>query len=242
MFRKLALSILILGTVVAVLPFADTAARGLGRSIGSMQRRHHRKHSRKWWRRHHARLRRLRAARALAAHRPASLTVKPAVMTPVAPAAPALTPAAALPKLENGWNSLPAAANGTMKFRATANPSDQAQLSVVALSRPNPAYLTMKEQKQMLSGVSFAEMRRTVIDKMIAAGGWVSNDYEREVGGRRVFVVTAQTPGDGRTPDKAWNFYFTEVNGRIYSLATEANMQSAERMASEAERFIASLR
>lgn len=236
MFRKLALSILILVTVVAVLPFADTAARGLGRSIG-IQRRHHRKHSRKWWRRHHARIRRMRAARAMA-HRSASLTVKPSVATPVVPA---VTPAA-LPQLENGWNSVAAAANGAMKFRAIANPSDQAQLSVVALSRPNPAYLTMKEQKQMLSGVSFGELRRTVIDKMIAAGGWVSNDYEREVGGRRVFVVTAQTPGDGRAPDKAWNFYFTEVNGRIYSLTTEANMQSAERMASEAERFIASLR
>ena len=93
----------------------------------------------------------------------------------------------------------------------------------------------------MLSGVSFAELRRSVIDKMIAAGGWVSNDYEREVGGRRVFIVTAQTPADGRSPDKAWNFYFTEVNGRIYSLATEANLQSAERMAAEAERFIATL-
>ena len=236
MLRKLLLSILILVSVVAVLPFADTAARGLGRSIG-MQRRHHRRHSRRWWRRHHARIRRLRAARAMA-HLTASLTVKPAVANPVAPA---VTPAA-VPQLENGWNSLPAAANGAMKFRASANPTDQAQLSVVALSRPNPAYLTLKEQKQMLSGVSFSELRRSVIDKMISAGGWVSNDYEREVGGRRVFVVTAQTPGDGRSSDKAWNFYFTEVNGRIYSLTTEANMQSAERMASEAERFIASLR
>ena len=112
---------------------------------------------------------------------------------------------------------------------------------MVALSRPAPAYLTSKEQRQILGGVSFSELRRTVIDKMITAGGWVSNDYEREVGGHRVFVVTAQTPADGRQPDKAWNFYFTEVNGRIYSLSTEANVQSAERMAAEAERFIATL-
>ena len=237
MLRKLALSILILGAVVAVIPFADTAARGLSRSFG-LERRHHRKHSRRWWRRHHARLRRLREARAMA-HRAAALGVTPTVAKAVT--APPVTPAV-LPQLENGWNSVPVANNGAMKFRAAANPTDQAQLSVVALSRPNPAYLTLKEQKQMLSGVSFSELRRTVIDKMIAAGGWVSNDYEREVGGRRVFVVTAQTPADGRTPDKAWNFYFTEVNGRIYSLTTEANVHSAERMASEAERFITSLR
>jgi hypothetical protein len=93
----------------------------------------------------------------------------------------------------------------------------------------------------MLGGVSFAELRRIVIDKMIAAGGWVTNDYQREVGGRQVFVVTAQTPADGRSPEKALNYYFTEVNGRIYSLTTEASLQSAERVAAEVERLIASL-
>jgi hypothetical protein len=175
----------------------------------------------------------------MAAHRPASLVVKPAVATAVAPV-PA--PVAAVAQLENGWSKVSVAANGDVKFRASANPTDQAQLSVVAMSRPNPAYLTLKEQRQMLSGVSFSDLRRTVIEKMITSGGWVSNDFERQVGGHRVFVVTAQTPGDGRSPDKALNYYFTEVNGRIYSLKTEANMQSAERMASEAERFIASLR
>jgi hypothetical protein len=189
-------------------------------------------------------MRRLQAARAMA-HREAALKMKPALVNPIAPANPtaaAPAPTVGVTQLPNGWNSLPVAANGEMKFTAIANSSDQAKLSVVALSRPNPAYLTLKEQKQMLSGVSFAELRRTVIDKMIVAGGWVTNDFEREVGGRRVFVVTAQTPADGRSQDKTWNFYFTEVNGRIYSLATEANVQSADRMASEAERFIASLR
>ncbi|HEV7395359.1 MAG TPA: hypothetical protein VGN86_02510 [Pyrinomonadaceae bacterium] len=237
MLRKLILTILIVISVVAALPIADSAARGLSRSLGMS--RHHRWHSRRWWRRHHARVRRMKTTRALA-HKPVSLKVKPAEMSPaVTPIAAA--PVVAVTQLENGWNRLPAAANGELKFRAVANPTDQAKLSVVALSRPNPAYLTQKEQKQMLSGVSFSELRRTVIDKMIAAGGWVSNDYERDVNGRRVFVVSAQTPGDGRSPDKAWNFYFTEVNGRIYSLTTEANVQSAERMAAEAERFIASL-
>ena len=234
MLRKILLSILILVSAVAVLPIAESAARGLGRSMS--YQRQQRRHSRRWWRRHRARMRRLQAARAMA-HRAATLRVKAAVVEPVlAPATPVATA-----QLENGWNRMPASANGELKFRANANPTDQAKLSVVALSRPNPAYLTQKEQRQMLSGVSFSELRRTVIDKMIVAGGWVSNDYEREVGGRRVFVVTAQTPADGRSPEKAWNFYFTEVNGRIYSLATEANLHSAERMSAEAERFIASL-
>jgi len=180
-------------------------------------------------------MRRRQAALAMA-HRNAASMAKPTGTNPtVAPAT------VTVPELSNGWTSLPAAANGEKKFRASSNPSDQAALSVVALSRPAPAYLTNKEQRQLLSGVSFSELRRTVIDKMIASNGWVSNDYEREVGGRRVFVVTAQTPADGHSADKAWNFYFTEVNGRIYSLTTEANLHSAERMASEAEKFIASL-
>lgn len=246
MLRKVALSILILLSVVAIMPFADSAARGLGRSV-SIHMRHHRRHSRRWWRRHRVHMRRRQAALAMA-HRPSTLMAKPIVADlKMAPAmAPAITtglpPAAAVaaPTVSNSWNALPAA-NGELKFRAKENATDQAALTVVAMSRPAPAYLTSKEQRQMLSGVSFTELRRTVIDKMITAGGWVSNDFEREVGGRRVFIVTAQTPAEGRTPEKSWNFYFTEINGRIYSLSTEASMQSAQRMAAEAEKFIASL-
>jgi hypothetical protein len=232
MLRRLALSILILLSVVTILPFADSAARGIQQSI-RLHRRHHRHHSRRWWRRHRALMRRRQAA---LAHRNAPLAMKPAGTAPDASMA-----TADLPRVSGEWNALPAAHNGEMKFRANASASDQAALSVVALSRPAPEYLTSKEQRQILGGVSFAELRRTVIDKMIAAGGWVSNDYTREVGGRRVFVVTAQTPADGRQPDTSLSFYFTEVNGRIYSLSTEANMQSAQRMAAEAERFIATL-
>jgi hypothetical protein len=135
-------------------------------------------------------------------------------------------------------------ANAEMKFRAgTVSPNfpGNAALAVVALSRPNPAYLSVREQRKYLSGVSLADLRRIVIDKMLAAGGWVINDYEREVTGHRVFVVTAQTPADGRSPEKSWNFYFTEVNGRIYSLTTNTPPQFADRMGIEAERFMASL-
>lgn len=232
MLRKIALSLLMLVSVIALLPLAESAAHGIRQSAG-MQRRHHRRHSRRWWRRH----RRLR--RAAQAHRQSSLVTKvPTNNSPAVGASPVLS------QLPNGWNALPASANGEMRFRASTagSTSDQAALAVVALSQPNPAYLAPKERRQMLGGVSFSELRRMVIDKMIAAGGWVNNDYEREVAGHRVFIVTAQTPADGRSQDKIWNSYFTEVNGRIYSLTTEASLQSSERMAAEAEKFIVSLR
>jgi hypothetical protein len=235
MLRKIALSLLILVSIITILPFAESAAHGIRQTVSGMQRRHHRRHSRRWWRRH----RRLR--RAAQAHRSKPLMAANAI-TPAAKPAPG-TPQV-LSQLPNGWNALPAAPNGEIKFRASApgNTSDLAALAVVAISQPNPDYLAPKERKQRLGGVSFSELRRIVIDKMITSGGWVNNDYEREVGGHRVFIVTAQTPADGRTSEKIWNSYFTEVNGRIYSLTTEASLQSSERMAAEAEKFIASPR
>jgi len=115
-------------------------------------------------------------------------------------------------------------------------------LSVVALSRPNPIFLTQREQKRMLAGVPVADLKRIVIDKMVNNGGWVVNDFIREVNGNRVFVVTGRTPKDALTPEKAWTFYFTEAGGRVYGLTTESPVEYAERMTVEAERFIETLR
>jgi hypothetical protein len=109
---------------------------------------------------------------------------------------------------------------------------------VVALSRPNPVFLTAREESKMLAGTPVAELRRIVIDKMVEAGGWVINDFVRELNGARVFVVTARTPRDANSPEKAWTFYFTEADDRIYALTTDAPLESAERMSAEAERFI----
>ena len=94
----------------------------------------------------------------------------------------------------------------------------------------------------MLGGVAVADLRRIVIDKMVASGGWVVNDFVREVNGARVFVVTGRTPKDALTPEKTWTFYFTEAGGRIYGLTTDSPVEYAERMTNEAERFIESLR
>ena len=93
----------------------------------------------------------------------------------------------------------------------------------------------------MLSGVSFSDLRRIAIDKMISTGGWVINDYQREVNGARIFVVTAQTPSDGRSPEKAWHFYFAEVDGKIYSLTLNTPLESSGNLAAEGEKFISSL-
>ena len=150
-------------------------------------------------------------------------------------------------------HSAHAVANGQTRPRVVGNLSaavkspaaklpGQMSLSVVALSRPNPVFLTAREQKNMLAGLPVADLRRIVIDKMVSAGGWVTNDFIREVNGKRMFVVMARTPGDTLTPERAWTFYFTEAGGRIYGLTTDAPLEFADRMSNEAERYIETLR
>ena len=241
MLRTITLSFLMLVTVVVMLPFASSTAHGLGQSYASRQQRHYRRHSRAWWRRHRARLRMRRAA--AMAHRNSPLgTVTLSNGTLNATSNPeTVTPG--LPKLPAGWNSA-TSANGTelkLRTEAAASIPSQGTLAVVARSRPTPAYLTQREQRTMLSGVSFSDLRRIAIDKMINAGGWVINDYERQVNGARVFVVIAQTPSDGRSPEKAWNFYFAEVDGKIYSLTLNTPVEFSNRLPAEGERFISSL-
>src|SRR6185503_14072228 len=234
MLRTLTLSLLMLVSLVVMLPFASSTAHGLRQGSASQQQRRYRRHSRAWWRRHRARLR-LRRAAALA-HR--SSPLGPVLVNSTIPDA-ALT----LPKLPAGWNNATLARGGELKFRTegSATIPSQGTLAVVARSRPNPAYLTQREQRTMLSGVAFSDLRRIAIDKMINAGGWVINRYERQGNGARVFVVIAQTPRDCRSPEKAWNFYFAEVDGKIYSLTLNTPVEFSNRLPAEGERFISSL-
>jgi hypothetical protein len=168
---------------------------------------------------------------------------------PPAYAAPSAQPAYVAPLPQPAYS----ASNGQTRPRVVGNLNaavktpaaklpGQMSLSVVALSRPNPVFLTSREEKNMLAGVAIADLRRIVIDKMVAAGGWVTNDFVREVNGHRVFVVMARTPGDTLTPEKAWTFYFTEAGGRIYGLTTDSALEFADRMSNEAERYIETLR
>jgi hypothetical protein len=179
----------------------------------------------------------------LPANSATTTTLPPPKMTAAAPVV-AVSNAAHASSLSNGATrprvvnpSHPAFASSP----ATPLPGTM-NLAVVAMSRPNPAFLTSREEKKMLGGIAVGDLRRMVIDKMVASGGWVVNDFVREVNGHRVFVVTARTPKDALTPEKAWTFYFTEAGGRIYGLTTGAPVEFADRMTGEAERFIESLR
>ena len=269
MLRPIAIALILVLSVGIMLPFANEA-HGVRQTVQVGQRRHHRYRSRAWWRRYRARLRQKRLAAEFAAHRNATLSLPQNLSVadlqglngpqlPSLPSNSATTETLSPPEMTAApvSNSAHASAlsNGETRprvvnpnhpaFKASANATPlpgTMNLAVVAMSRPNPAFLTSREEKKMLGGVAVAELRRMVIDKMVSSGGWVVNDFVREVNGSRVFVVTARTPKDALTPEKAWTFYFTEAGGRIYGLTTDAPVEFSERMTNEAERFIESLR
>ena len=271
MLRITAISLMLVLSVGIMLPFTQEA-HGVRQSMEIGQRRHHRYRSRAWWRRYRARIKQRRLAAEMAQRnklmslpqnisaanlsglsQPAlpsmpstastvtTTTLPPPVMTASVPApaqAPAQAPVmngATRPRVVN-------AAHAAVKAESAPTLPGSMNLAVVAMSRPNPAFLTSREEKKMLGGVAVADLRRMVIDKMVSSNGWVVNDFMREVNGHRVFVVIGRTPKDALTPEKTWTFYFTEAGGRIYGLTTDSPVEFADRMTTEAERFIESLR
>jgi hypothetical protein len=262
MLRRIALSLSLLVGVVVLLPFATSTAHNLRSLSMSSHRFHH--HSRAWWRRHRAMLRRRqamiarrRALRAMQAMQTASLDrgmplpeTKSAgnhVMLPGTLAFPEdmYRDGVLITPLPSDWSTA-STTSGSSNFRiASGNglPEAQAALAVIAAAPPKSVEPLPSEQKKMLGGVNTTDLRRSVIDKMITAGGWVINDRQRDIGGHRVFEVIAQTPAtsDGKT-EQVWNYYFTEVNGRVYSLTTRAANAANQKVAADAEQFLTTFR
>lgn len=264
MLRTIAISLILVLSVGIMMPLTHEA-HGVRQSVQvGFKKRHYRYRSKAWWKRYRARMRQRRLAAEMA-HRknlltlPSNITVGDlsGLSGPALPSLPSTTTETKTLPPPEMVASVPSSSvsNGATRPRIvnSAHPAfkapveapklpGQMNLAVVALSRPNPAFLTSREEKKMLGGVAVADLRRMVIDKMVSSGGWVVNDFVRDVNGHRVFVVTARTPKDALTPEKAWTFYFTEAGGRIYGLTTDSPVEFAERMTVEAERFIESLR
>jgi hypothetical protein len=257
MLRAVVLSLLMFVSVAVTLPLADSLAKGfMERPSASSSAR--RRRSRAWWRRYRARIARRRAAdaraRQLAALRGEAPVASEDIDRSRFSNAVAATggvfndPAGQWSmKLPRGWSNRPAVQNGEMRFRVferSGKPVGQAAFGFVtpAQNSIDPT-ASARARKQMLAGVAFSELRRSVIDRMVMANGFVTNDMEREIAGRRVYIVLAQTAAsaDGRTPEQFLTFYFTEVEGRIYSLGVAAPRETADRLNAEAEQVINSL-
>lgn len=247
MLRAAALSLLILVSVVVMLPAGDSSAHHSGHPHASRRSNMGRRHSRAWWRRHRARLRRKRAAMrrrqallrmrrggslnaAAENHNKSALSEKISTVN-----VQRESPGTKSPALPNGW-ARRASSGGGMRFVLNSDGRGvaEATFSPVNVQPTGEVALTAKAQRKMLAGVPVADLRRTVIDKMVASDGWVVNDMQREIGGRPVFVVIA------RTGEQSWVFYFAEVEGRIYSLAASSPAEFAARLADESAQLMAS--
>lgn len=131
--------------------------------------------------------------------------------------------------------------NSELQFRV--DDDNGSNVGSAAITVVGPAIGTDSDnlRSKTVGGVSTSSLRRTVIDKMIKEEGWVVNDYQKEIDGKKVYVVVAQSPGAGRSVN-ARLFYFTEVDGKIYSVATSAPSDNAKRIEQESEKVINSLR
>jgi hypothetical protein len=254
--RSVALAFLMLFALAAMLPLVISSAHN-EQTVAASKRKNVRRHSRAWWRRYRARQRRRRAVierkRALAGLRQSSTERQSSDNN-----AAASDPLSAMvwldgndarsqstPVISTEHNSRPAPVKvdaGVRLNTPDGRTVGQVAVAVVANASGRMA-ASSAAQRRALSGVPFADLRRTVIDRMLAAGGWVVNDFERQINGRRVYIVLAQTasPVDRHTPQQSWTFYFTEVDGRIYNIVSNAPVEFTDRMAVEAERVIAML-
>ena len=253
--RAIALSVALLVGAGVIIPLAtdDAAARPRKKQRKHKHHRHYKKYSKAWWRQYHRRQKRLRAIRArkralrlkqlrLARARAAEKNrAAHAKSKPVTNRKPAKTTATVLPSgasAPSGWRTSQASP-AELQFRI--DNSAGAQVGSASISVVGPAVPGSTGGWKSVGGVSTSALRRDVIDRMIRENGWVVNDYQKEIGGQQVYVVVAQSQSKtGGVQSRM--FYFTEVDGRIYSVATNSPVHEAERLADESEKVINSLK
>lgn len=252
MVRAIALSIALLIGIGTIIPLATELAEAGPKKSKKYKKKQRgwkgvKKYSKRWWqlyraqeerkksmagRRRQLRLRQLRLAKSNEA--PAAEAQKSvAKNTASDTAAPAVLPSGdpAPASWKRGQVS-----GSELQFSVDGG-NGSASISVVG---PAMGESVDGGRGQAVGGVPTTSLRREVINRMIRENGWVVNDYQKQIGGKPVYVVVAQSQGNaGRVNSRM--FYFTEVNGRIYSVATNSHTDAAERIADESEKVIFSL-
>lgn len=243
--RAIALSLALLFGIGVIIPLSTDNAEA-GPRKQKRHRKHYKKYSKKWWRQYRAAQRRRKAMLArkralrlrqirLARERKLRQGGEKAV-------AAKAKPQAAMPSGEKapaGWNAAQAS-SAELKFRVDDSAGSQVGSASISVVGPAVSDSTAPARTKAVGGVPTASLRREVINKMIQENGWVVNDYKKEIGGRDVYVVVAQSQAKNGSVQSRM-FYFTEVDGRIYNVATNSPVEEAERLAEESEKVINSL-
>ncbi|MBX3298131.1 MAG: hypothetical protein KF736_01555 [Acidobacteria bacterium] len=246
--RAIALSVALLVGIGVILPLGTNEAEAGPRHKRKKHRKHYKKYSKQWWKQYRARQKKRRAHQArirslrlqqmrLAAERATQIPVEKTAAAPVARAkkAAVLPSGEAAPK---GFKEVQAPA-GEVRFRVDDSAGMQVGSASISVVGPAAAAPAAGSQKTV-GGVPTSALRREVINKMIQENGWVVNDYQKDINGRQVYVVVAQSQArNGQVQSRM--FYFTEVDGRIYNVATNASADQAERLAEESEKVLSSI-
>lgn len=246
--RAIALSLALLVGIGTIVPLATEYAEAGPRKSKRYKKKQkgYKKYSKRWWRQHRANVRKRQALQArrrsmrLRQIRLAKVNGAPNTSVPakrVDDQSVAMLPSGqAAPK---GWKR-GQSSGSEIQFRVdNGNGSDLGSASISVVG-PAMGESIDTGRNRTVGGVPTASLRREVINRMVTENGWVVNDFQKEIGGRKVYVVVAQSQGNGGRVNSRM-FYFTEVDGRIYSVATNTNTDAAERLAEESEKVIFSL-
>ena len=257
-FRAIALSLALLIGIGAVVPLVTnyTEASVKAKKHRKREWKGVKKYSRRWWQLYrrqerrkkalHARIRslRLRQIRLANARNAAqnnnsnqNSVAKTNQKVVVKESTPAMLPSGeAAPK---GWKR-GATTPSELQYRVDDDKGSNLGSASVSIVGPTQGADADNARSKTVGGVATSSLRGTVIDRMIKESGWVVNDYQKEIGGKKVYVVVAQSPGAGGTI-QARLFYFAEVGGSIYSVATNAPVDNTRRIEEESEKVINSL-
>ena len=253
--RAIALLLAVLIGIGTILPFATQQVEAGPRH--KKHAKHYKKYSKKWWRQYRARMKRKRALqvakRALRlrqmrlanenANENAAPQAKP-VSRSASPktkkadtSAPAVLPSG--DPAPAGWKPAQSTAS-ELQFRVDNSSGDQIGSAAITVVGPSSMRVDGSHGKSV-GGVPTSQLRREVIDRMIKENGWVVNDYQKDIAGQTVYVVAAQSQSkNGGVQSRM--FYFTEVDGLVYSVMTNSPAQESERLAEESEKVINSLK
>jgi hypothetical protein len=257
MLRAIALSLALLIGLGTIIPLTTDYTQAGGKKQKKKKKQvKYKKYSKKWWRAYRQRMNRKRAltkrkramrVRQILLARDNDLKQvtevsqnsknKAAQNLTVADSTPAI-----LPSGENapkGWKS-GLISNSELQFRVDDDSGAQIGSASISVVGPATSADSSNGRNKTVGGVPTNSLRSTVIDRMIKENGWVVNDYQKEIGGKKVYVVVAQSEGAGGAIQSRM-FYFTEVDGRIYSVSTTAPTNSTERIVQESEKVIDSL-
>lgn len=254
MLRAIALSLALLMSLGAIIPLATNYSEA-GPRHHTKKRKKLKKYSKAWWKWYRAKQRRQKAIAArkrvlrlrqmqLAKEKVTSDAVqKPELAKSLKPSQ---KPEEPMPELlpsgetaPKGWKKNQAT-QGELQFRVDDDSGKTIGSASLGVVGPAVGADNNIGRNKTVGGVQTSALRRTVIDRMMKEQGWVVNDYQKEVGGKKVYVVVAQSPGsNGQIQSRT--FYFAEVEGRIYSLATNASDDASERIALESEKVLNSL-